>query len=51
MIWFQSILGHPGVSRIKGVAEILRGDDYVKIVPKKKSKLGIRWMKGPYLYM
>ena len=26
---------------IKGIAEILRGDDYVKIVPKKKSSWGL----------
>jgi hypothetical protein len=26
---------------VKGIAEILRGDDYVKIVPLKKSRCGL----------
>ena len=26
---------------VKGIAEILRGDDYVKIVPLKKSRWGL----------
>ena len=31
----------PGGLEVKGIAEILRGDDYVKIVPLKKSSWGL----------
>ncbi len=40
MICSQSTLGRFRLE-VKGLAEILRGNDYVKIVPLKKSSWGL----------